>query len=153
MVIHLIRHLPPGVEGQLDPPLAVQSVFSSPLARARRTAELFFPDHAIQLVPPLAEVGMGEWEGLSWTEIEALWPELARTKLKDWFNVTAPGGEPWNEFEARVASALPRILAAPSPCAVVAHAAVNFVLAKLIDGRELAAPQGYGEVITIERPG
>ena len=154
MVIHLIRHLKPApggvVPGQLDPPLTVSSVFSSPLERARRTAELYFPEHDVLYLPELAEVGMGEWAGQSWEEIEGTWPDLAREKLRDWFAVTPPGGEEWSGFEARVSGAWERICAAQSPCAVVAHAGVNFVLAKLATGRELVQQQQYGEVITLE---
>jgi broad specificity phosphatase PhoE len=151
MVVHLIRHLKPGAAQRLDPPLEVAAVFSSPLDRARRTAEMFFPNRDVQYLPELAEIGMGEWEGLSWDEIEAHSPELAREKLRDWFAFTPPGGENWRDFETRVAAAWRQIRAtAHSPCAVVAHAAVNFVLAQLAADRELTQPQGYGEVITLE---
>ena len=108
MVIHLIRHLKPDASsGQLN--LEVACVFTSPLARAHRTARLFFPQHEIQLVPELAEISMGEWEGRAWEEIEVAWPELARQKLNDWFAVTPPGGEAWRDFEARVTAAWARI--------------------------------------------
>ena len=149
MVIHLIRHLKPDASsGQLN--LEVACVFTSPLARAHRTARLFFPQHEIQLVPELAEISMGEWEGRAWEEIEVAWPELALQKLNDWFAVTPPGGEAWRDFEARVTAAWARIRGAPSPCAVVAHAGTNFVLAKLATGHELSQPQAHGEVITLE---
>jgi broad specificity phosphatase PhoE len=154
MVIHLIRHLKPsgsGVEeGRLESPLEVASVFSSPLRRALLSAELFFPRHEIQRLPELAEISLGEWEGLAWEEIESRWPMLASEKLLSWFTVTPPGGESWSAFEARVDIAWSRIRAAPSPVAVVAHAGVNFVLAKLATGRELTRPQNYGEVITLD---
>jgi broad specificity phosphatase PhoE len=149
MVIHLIRHLKPQASSEpLD--LEVACVLSSPLERAHRTARLFFPQHDIQLVPELAEIAMGEWEGRPWEDIEANWPDLAREKLANWFTVTPPGGEPWKDFEARVTTAWARIRSAPSPCAVVAHAGTNFVLAKLITGRELSQPQSHGEVISLE---
>jgi broad specificity phosphatase PhoE len=95
---------------------------------------------------------MGDWEGRNWEQIQAAWPDLARQKLQDWFTVTPPGGENWSDFEARVSTAWKQIRQAASPSAVVAHAAVNFVLAKLITGRELTQPQRHGEVITLEIP-
>ena len=150
-VIYLIRHLnPAALQGARLAPEVV-TVFSSPLLRARRTAEIFFPDREIEFLPELTEVSLGEWEGLAWQEIEARWPELAREKLRDWRGVNAPGAEAWVDFEARVATAWQQILAAPSPCAVVAHAGVNSVLSQLATGRDaLQFSQQYGEVIPLE---
>ncbi len=150
-VIHLIRHLNPAALHGAPLALDVASIFSSPLPRARRTAEIFFPHREIQFLPELAEVSLGEWEGLAWHEIEARWPDLAREKLNDWRGVNAPGAEAWVDFEARVTAAWRRILGAPSPCAVVAHAGVNSVLSQLATGRDaLQFSQQYGEVISLE---
>ena len=128
--------------------LAVDRVLASPLARARRTAELLFPGFAIEFVPELAERGMGEWERKRWAEVEAGWPELAARASLDWFGTTPPGGEPWGNFVARVERgwlAVPRLGAT----AVVAHAGVNSVLAHLAAGRELSSfQQDYLEVIS-----
>ncbi len=162
-LIHLIRHAEPTLTGvmlgRLDPPLAsddhrpialdAASVFCSPLTRARRTAELYFPGREILCLPGLAEISLGEWDGLAWSQIEAGWPQLAREKLRDWFNVTPPGGERWSDFEARVAGAWQRIRESRLPCAIVAHSGVNSVLARLAAGREISGQQ-YGEVLTLE---
>ena len=129
--------------------LAVDRVLASPLARARRTAELLFPGFAIEFVPELAERGMGEWERKRWAEVEAEWPELAARASLDWFGTTPPGGEPWNDFIARVECAwraIPRFGAT----AIVAHVGVNAVLAHLATGRELVSfQQDYLEVISL----
>jgi broad specificity phosphatase PhoE len=162
-LIHLIRHLEPTVTGvmlgQLDPPLANEahppltlaaaSVFCSPLVRSRRTAELFFPLQEIHCLPQLAEISLGEWDGLAWSEIEARWPVAAREKLRDWYTVTPPGAERWSAFETRVGVAWERIRGSPLPCAVVAHAGVNSVLARMAAGQEISGQQ-YGEVVTLE---
>ena len=90
-LIYLIRHARPAVTGVLlgstDVPLAadalaasqlqVNRVFSSPLSRALRTAELMFPRHELTVLPELAERGLGEWEMLPWAALEAGWPALA----------------------------------------------------------------------------
>ena len=160
--MHLIRHGRPAVTGvllgsgdvalaseELAPSmLAVDHVLASPLARARRTAELLFPGFAIEFVPELAERGLGEWEQKRWDDVEAGWPELAARASLDWFGTTPPGGEPWGVFVARVERgwrAVPRL----GTTAVVAHAGVNSVLAHLAAGRELSSfQQDYLEVIS-----
>jgi broad specificity phosphatase PhoE len=164
-MIYLIRHLRPAGAGVmwcgLDPALEsevhtaplieVAGIYCSPLQRARRTAELYFPGREIEVLPELAEISMGEWNGLTWQEIEARWPEKAREKLRNWPQVTPPGGEAWSEFAARVERAWQVLRQAPQPCAVVAHSAVNAVLAHLATGRDpLAFVQNYGEVVTLE---
>jgi broad specificity phosphatase PhoE len=164
-LIYLIRHARPllaGVMlGRTDPPLErydhaplalpVDTVFSSPLRRARQTAELLFPGRGIRIVPELAEISFGDWDGLSWPEIETRWPEQARAKREDWFGIAAPGGESWSEFEERVAVAWRNILAADAPSAVVAHLGVNSVLSKLARGTDpVTFSQEYSEVISIE---
>lgn len=165
-MIHLIRHARPAdaglMLGQYDSPLAddatvtplgieVARVYASPLQRALRTAERCFPDAQLVVLAELAEISHGEWDGKSWSEIEAGWPEIAAAKLHDWTGVAAPGGEAWPEFAARVADAWATIRSGPLPCAIVAHAGVNAVLAQLIDGQDPAGfRQEYHEVISLE---
>jgi alpha-ribazole phosphatase len=164
-LIHLIRHARPSITGLIlgrtDLPLAapvppsilnVQAVYSSPLARARRTAEQMFPGHAITLDPGLAERDMGDWDGLPWTEIETRWPTQAAAALQDWFAFTPPNAEPWTRFTGRVQQAwhsIPR----QGDVAIIAHAGVNAVLSNLIAGSNLTAfRQHYEEVTTLEIP-
>ena len=164
-VVHLIRHAEPEICGALlgrtDVELilatvpaaqfAVATVFASPLQRARRTAELLFPDQQVTILDGLAERDIGEWEGRRWDELEQGWPDLARRAALDWLGTTPPGGESWRGFVERVTSAWNVICHADKPIAVVAHAAVNAALAELIDGRNPAEfQQGYLEVLTLE---
>lgn len=80
------------------------TVISSPLGRARRTAEIVCEtlglDCAIELDPRLAEIDVGDWEGLNGEEIETVTPG-ART-APGWL-LNAPGGETWETASARVA--------------------------------------------------
>jgi len=164
--MYLIRHGRPARTGVLlgstDTPLAgepispsnleVNFVFSSPLQRARRTAELLFPDRDIAVLPELAERGLGDWEGKRWEEIEAAWPDAAARASADWFGEKPPGGESWEEFTARVNRAWIRIRAS-SVCAVVAHAGVNAVLRHFATGADFVSfRQDYCEVISIAIP-
>jgi broad specificity phosphatase PhoE len=162
-LIHLIRHAPPAIRGVFhgshDVPLASEvlppsaldaaSVFASPLQRARRTAEMLFPEHEIRILPELAECSFGEWEGKPWEAIQERWPELASRKMSDWRGITPPAGEPWDEFCKRVEKAWTIIRNAPPPIVVVAHGGVNSVLARLIAGRDpFTFQQDYCEVLT-----
>ncbi len=167
--LYLVRHAEPELTGvmlgKFDSPLSAAGkqaaaaiklrlrpavVFSSPLLRARQTAELLSDREPIVLAG-LCEIGYGDWDGMKWNEIDARDPELARRKLADWFGVTPPGGEPWSEFEARVRRAGEEIVRSASRAIVVAHAAVNSVLAATwsgVDPREFQ--QQYGEVVVVD---
>ncbi|MCX6605962.1 MAG: histidine phosphatase family protein [Acidobacteria bacterium] len=125
--------------------LAVARVLSSPLRRARRTAELLFPGRELELVPEWAGGDLGSWELKSWGEIVAECP-AAET---DWFGVRPPGGEFWGDFVERVAAGWRR--AAPGDgCAIVAHAGVNAVLRQMLAGGDWAGmKQDYLEVISL----
>lgn len=162
--LYVVRHAEPEVTGVLlgrtDPPLSaagrrdaasrlgqldVRIVYSSPLRRCRETAGAI--GAPLVVLDNLAEIALGEWDGLSWSEVEQRYPELARVKVEDWFRVTPPGGEPWDAFASRVRDALGVILAGPLPAAVAGHLAANAVLAEALGGEDpYAFRQDYGEI-------
>lgn len=161
-MIYLIRHGEPegaGVLlGRLDPPLlarplpmdlVVQSVFSSPLGRARQTAAALFPSITAQVLDDLTEISLGEWDGLTWAEILRRDPVLAERKLSDWFGAASPGGEDWAAIVSRAAAALRAIRDSARPAVVVAHVGINAVLWHLLTGEPAAEfRQAYLEVKT-----
>lgn len=145
--LYVVRHAEPATRGvllgQCDPPLSDAGrrqaaellreanlfvVYTSPLRRARETAELLARGAEIEIVDDLREITYGDWDGRTWAEIEESDANLARRKLEDWRSVTAPSGEPWESFERRVRRAFERIQRGPRPAAIVAHAAVNQIL-------------------------
>jgi broad specificity phosphatase PhoE len=129
----------------------VQTVFTSPQRRAHQTASALFPDQPLIEMADLREISLGEWDGLTWPEIEHRHPELAARKLADWFAVTSPGGEPAAAIRARAHRALERIRVAPSPTAVVAHIGIHAILWELLTGASpLTFQQNYLEVITYD---
>jgi broad specificity phosphatase PhoE len=147
--LYVIRHAEPEIRGvllgQCDPSLSragrrhasilqadVSVVYCSPLKRARETAT--FLDSWPVIIPDLAEISYGDWNGLSWIDIENRWPDLAASKIADWQAVTPPGGEPWQMFCQRITDALEKILTGPFPAAIVAHEAVNAVIANQLNG-------------------
>jgi broad specificity phosphatase PhoE len=123
-------------------------VYSSPLRRARETAA--YIDAPLDILYDLSEVSYGEWEGLTWDQIEAAWPDLARQKLEHWLSVPAPGGETWEEVQARASRALQRIRSGPFPAIVVAHFGINSELLRQAAGLDpLQFKQAYCEVFPV----
>lgn len=155
--LFLVRHSEPEMTGvllgQCDPPLSevgrahaptilesvpLAVVYTSPMRRARETAELIARGAPIVVVADLREITYGIWDGLTWAEIEAADPEFAANKLRDWRKFTPCSGEPWDQFVARVKRAFEPLQAGPRPAAIVAHAGVNEILG--------ACGQEYGDV-------
>ncbi len=125
--------------------LVVSRILTSPLRRARRTAELLFPGRELEVVPEWAERDLGEWELKTWEEIVAEYPAAEA----DWFGVRPPGGEVWGDFVERVVAGWRRV-ALGEGCAIVAHAGVNAVLRQMLVGGEwVDMKQDYLEVISI----
>jgi broad specificity phosphatase PhoE len=159
--LFLVRHAEPAITGvllgSLDPPLSdagrkqaitlltgvnLAMVYSSPLRRALETAQLMARGAPVETLDDLREISHGDWDGLTWGEIEARDSELADRKLTDWRAVTAPRGEPWKEFTIRVTRAFDHIRQGPRPAAIVAHAAVNQLLGNV--------DQSYGDVYELD---
>jgi probable phosphoglycerate mutase len=88
------------------------AVVTSPMARARETAEpvasaLGLP---IRVEEDLRECAFGEWEGLTFAEVEEGWPDEVTAWLAA-TDVAPPGGESFDAVAARVARARDRLIA------------------------------------------
>lgn len=57
------------------------TVFSSPLTRARQTAAML--GRPVAILPGLAELDMGKWDGLTFDEIRVRFPELYAARATD----------------------------------------------------------------------
>ena len=81
---------------------------ASDLSRARATAETILAgrDAALELTPELREMHFGLWEGLTWDQILARWPEVDGAGEKAPMYYTAEGGESWEALCARVDAVL-----------------------------------------------
>lgn len=99
----------------------VDVIVSSPLQRARRTAEAVAEATGAPLVidEALIEADFGAWEGLTFAEAAAKWPD----ELAAWMaspDVAPPDGESFAEVAMRVLGALDRLIAVyPEQRAVV----------------------------------
>ena len=78
---------------------------TSPATRAQQTAEAILSGRAAALLddPRWAETHHGRWEGLTYAEVRARFPQEAVTRFADALNGRASGGESLAEVAARVA--------------------------------------------------
>jgi broad specificity phosphatase PhoE len=107
------------------------AVYSSPLIRARETADIIAKPHglAVQLVSGIEEIDVGQWEGRSWKEISQTDPEPYRQFIADSAHHGYLGGENMNQVLQRCAPALTELMQQHpgAEIAVIAHNVVNRV--------------------------
>ena len=91
----------------------IDAIVTSPLQRARRTAEAVAAATGAPLAADdgLAETDFGKWEGLTFAEAARRWPDEITAWL-DSADVAPPGGESFADAGHRVLAALDRVLAA-----------------------------------------
>jgi broad specificity phosphatase PhoE len=94
--------------------LRIAAVYTSPLERARRTAEIAAAGLGVPLTPvdDLRELSLGDWEGRTVEEIRALPGDPYEQWVRDPVACLPPGAEPLPEVQARVVSAMADIVAA-----------------------------------------
>ena len=181
--IALLRHAQADVHGRFcghsNPSLSIQgreqipaiiqnlsqivphAIWSSDLRRARETAEPiakhFGLDHTTSA--GFREMNFGNWEGLTWKEVELQYPEDARAWAKLFPHHRPPGGESFLELQARTVAQLEQLAthAAPGCTLVVTHAgfirtAVGWVLG-VPNERISRIGQNHGALTTLEKLG
>jgi broad specificity phosphatase PhoE len=148
-------------QGHLDPPLAPEGleearllanrmqgapglrparIVSSPLARARQTAETIHaaiagsgPPPELVLDPDLVELGQGEWEGRTHAELAVEDAERYAAWRTRSGNHPPPGGESVDVAAPRVAAAVERALNGGGwPLCIVTHGGTLRLLAELL---------------------
>ena len=92
----------------------VSAIYTSPLERARRTAEIAAArlDVPVTAVHDLRELSLGEWEGLTVEEVCALPGDPYAQWVRDPVACLPPGGEPLADVQARVVRVMADIAAA-----------------------------------------
>ena len=97
-------------------PMRFTDVYASDLRRVTQTAEPIMRGRDVPLVtlPALRERGFGEWEGLTFTEMEARFPERYAALFSGDDTSAAPGGESERQLYERVAAGVDRLLEAHS---------------------------------------
>jgi probable phosphoglycerate mutase len=126
----------------------ISAVYSSDLGRAHQTAEPIAQAAGIPVIANegLRERSFGMFEGKTFTEIEASWPDHAhnwRKRIPDW--APPEGGESLLQLRERVTQTM-RDLAARHPgklIVVVAHGGVLDTLYRVATGQEVNAPRTW----------
>lgn len=87
---------------------SITAIYSSPLQRALRTAEIIALPHSlpVQKLEQLGEIRLGAWEGMFANEISEQFPELWQTWRSDPSGIQMPGGESLAQVQNRAISAL-----------------------------------------------
>jgi broad specificity phosphatase PhoE len=109
---------------------------ASPLGRCRETMELArsaigLEAKAYRTEDLLRELSFGAWEGLTWAEVKAVAPGLARERKRNKWAFVPPGGESYEGLGKRLRPWLPKIR---HHDVVVAHGGVARVLTHLLAG-------------------
>jgi len=83
-------------------------VYASDLQRAWQTAEAIAARHGLEVCPEprLREIAFGDWEGLTYDEIQQRYPDAVAAWGGDPVTVRPPGGESLAEVAARVRGVL-----------------------------------------------
>jgi alpha-ribazole phosphatase len=165
-LIYLARHglvgppdAPKRFIGQVDPPLsdqgieqarqlswelsdvALTAIFCSDLQRSLKTAEVIAAGQAVRprARRDLREIGLGEWEGLTFEEVCRRYPKEFRERGQDIAHYHPPGGESFADCSRRVVGAFEEILASTNGnVLIVGHAGVNRVILCHVLGMPLA---------------
>ena len=153
------------IQGQLDIPLntvgrwqasrvaqalaeeSIQAIYASDLLRAWETAGSIaeVTGLTLQAHAGLRERGFGDFQGKTFAEIEALWPEQSRqwrARHPEW---APPGGESLTALRARIVETASELAARHQgeQIVMVAHGGVMDVLYRAATGQDVQAPRSW----------
>ncbi|MED5372155.1 MAG: histidine phosphatase family protein [Myxococcota bacterium] len=109
--------------------LPVQGVYSSPMLRAKQTAQAL--DTPVPITG-LQELDQGEFEGRPGAEVIAAYPEFFAQWRRDPTGLRVPGGESVDECQARSVAALTSLARSTQPGAPIVVVAHQMVLASVL---------------------
>jgi len=108
--------------------LGITRIYASDLRRASRTAAGIGERTGapVELRSGLREIHFGRWEGLTWEQIERNYPREAELWVREFPECSAPDGEAYRDFVARVEAEFSLVIAQQrnTPSAVVTHRGV-----------------------------
>jgi alpha-ribazole phosphatase/probable phosphoglycerate mutase len=110
----------------------LKAIYSSDLGRCQAGAQTIAAGHGLAPVfdPALRELHIGDWEGQTWQQLQAAYPQQWQARLADIVNYRVPNGESLLDLAQRVRPALAKIVAAHpgEDVLVVGHGGVNRVI-------------------------
>ncbi len=115
----------------------IYKIYSSSLKRALKTAEIIARPHKMSVEPKedLMEINFGDWEGLSFQEIQKSYPHEFSKWQNNIMNFTTPNGESILELKKRVETAFDEILnsATENNVVIVTHGGpIRIILSKIL---------------------
>jgi alpha-ribazole phosphatase len=120
----------------------ISACYTSDLTRCVTGANIICEQFGIEPVrrSELRELNIGVWEGLTWEDIKANWPEEWQARLADLVNFRVPQGENLLDVEARVMPVIHEIVERHQgqELLVVGHGGVNRVVLLHAIGAPLA---------------
>jgi phosphoserine phosphatase len=126
----------------------ITAVYSGPLARARRTAELIAVPHRlpVTILAGLDDMRFGGWEGKSLAEVGRRYPsQYSRWKTKPW-QLAIPGGTTLRQIESRSWKALKSVARRHLPDDTIALVTHRVVLKLLILKMLGLGAEGYWRI-------
>lgn len=123
-------------------------IVSSDLIRAVTTADAVQANRLrLPHDPTLREMHFGDWELRSHTQIEAETPDLIRAFWDQPGEVRPPGGESWNDINARIWAATDRLLTDHHGCDIIVVAHFGAILSALQRAENLTPEQAFSHRI------
>jgi len=112
--------------------LEFERIITSPLLRARETAEIISEITAKEVSEDegLKEVNFGIFEGLSRDEARERYPEIFEHREGDKWNFRIPKGESYSDALKRVSPLLSKIIKRGKPVVLVTHATMIKIIVK-----------------------
>lgn len=94
-------------------------------------------EKAVEIFPGLAEIDMGEWDGLFFKDILARFPEAYRERGEQLGSYRTPGGESFNDVADRALAVLRELAGGAMPTLCVTHAGVIRSVLCRVTGRPM----------------
>jgi len=118
----------------------LSAIYCSDLRRSVETALIIGKFHGLEpvAVRRFRELGLGEWEGLSFDEVRRRYPEEYEQRGRDFVNFRPPGAESFMDCACRVLPAFYEVLGSTRGNILIAgHAGVNRILLCQAMGKSL----------------
>ncbi len=110
---------------------AIEAIYTSPLKRARKTAEIIAQPHGLKVNadPDLIDFNFGQWEGLPLEEVKEKYEDLYKKWVAHPEQVSIPGGESLEDVSRRIVRFKNKIISSyHSVVLIVGHRVVNKVM-------------------------
>lgn len=140
----------------VDAPLA--RIFSSDLSRCMETTRIIADDRSITIKPlaGLREINLGQWDGMTFRQLKARWPDAYQKRGMDLVRFRPPAGESFLDLRQRVVPVFEHAVAQSGKhLLIVAHAGVNRIILSHVLGMPaenlFRMAQGYGAMNLIDR--